>query len=215
MSADYWNIRLKNQISTAAEQAVFADPVKYAAKFVRCGQASANLVARTCSLGGSFDPLGIAYIDLPNENLGEVRTDGFDLSLNYRFSVKSFGQVKLGYDGTYVRGYKFQREKDGEFIDNVGRIVDALPIFRWQHVLSAKWKWWDWSTLLANRYKSGYEDQNNPNARWPELIVGSIQFGISLGPESKSEHYRRHEKYFDKDPHFQIKILPFKQLRSA
>ena len=90
---DFWWIRLENQIDVIAEQAIFADPVKFASKFFRCSQvtpAQRDAVS-TCLNFPNFDP--IAFIDQPTENLGNLNTNGVDINLQFRLPPTSYGQV--------------------------------------------------------------------------------------------------------------------------
>ena len=43
---------------------------------------------------------------------------------------------------------------------NVGRYVDAAPVFRWQHVLGLGWSRGALAAQLNIRHKTGYTDQN-------------------------------------------------------
>jgi len=70
------------------------------------------------------------------------------------------GNFGVTMDGTYVIGYRYQREQGGAFIDTVGRYSDAAPVFRWQHVITATWNSGPWGAILSQRYKSGYVDQD-------------------------------------------------------
>lgn len=166
---DFWMIKIRDQISGVPEQAIFADPVKYASRFVRCSQLPAGPVAGQIDRGDidvclnfpNFDP--IAYIDLPTENLGELRTRGVDLSFAWRSGATAYGNWGFSIDGTYVDEYKYQRERGGEFFKAAGRYSDNAPVFRWQHVASVNWSAGPWAAVLANRYKSGYTDQDGVN----------------------------------------------------
>ncbi len=168
LGIDYWNITVKDLISPLPEQAIFRDPTKYAGKFVRCSQLPAGPgpgINRSdidvCLNFPSFDP--IAFVDNPFENLGKLKTSGIDLSAAWRTGSTPYGNFGLGFDGTYVTEYKYQREKGGTFIDALGRYSDSAPVFRWQHVLSINWRIGPWSTTFAQRYKSGYTDQDESN----------------------------------------------------
>jgi len=172
---DLWSIRIKEQISVLPEQAVFGDPSKYAARFVRCSQIPAGPgpgIDRSdidvCLNFPTFDP--IAFIDTPVENLGELRTRGVDLSFAWRSSATPYGRWGVSIDGTYVDQYKYQRERGGEFFFAAGRYSDNAPVFRWQHVASVNWNAGPWSAVLTNRYKSGYTDQDGVN----EVSVYSV-----------------------------------------
>ena len=161
---DYWNIKIEKLISAYPEQAVFGDPAANASRFFRCSQLAAGPgpgIDRSdvdvCLNFPTFDP--IAFIDTPNANLGDLKTDGFDISLGWRSEATPYGRWGVTLDGTYVRTYKYQREQGGEFIDAAGDYSDNAPVFRWQHVLALNWSTGPWSAVVANRYKDGYTDQ--------------------------------------------------------
>jgi len=164
---DLWTIRVRNLIGGLPEQAVFDDPAKYAARYVRCSQLEAGggtTVSReqldTC-LNTSIDP--IAYIDLPTENLGTLQTSGLDVSMAWQDVQQAWGRISIGLDGTYVHSYRYQRERNGSHIEAAGRYADNAPIFRWQHAFAVNWSLDAWSVTLAQRFKSGYADQAPEN----------------------------------------------------
>jgi iron complex outermembrane receptor protein len=165
---DYWTLQVKNLVSGLPEQELFANPSKYTSRFIRCSQLPAGAGAGirrddidVCLNFPAFDP--IAYVDTPVENLGELRTNGVDLSLAWALPATSMGNFTVGMDGTYISSYKYQREKGGAFIQAAGRYSDNAPVFRWQHVLSLNWKYGPFSTTFAQRFKSGYTDQDGVN----------------------------------------------------
>jgi iron complex outermembrane receptor protein len=166
---DYWNIEIKNMISPLPEQAVFSDPTKYASRFVRCSQIPAtgagasrdDIDACTGYPGIGYDP--IAYIGVPTENLGKMKTNGLDLSAEWRSTPTSVGRFGVRMDGTYVLQYKYQNEKGGEYFDAVGNYSDNAPVIRWQHALAGTWRTDAWAATLINRFKSGYTDQDGVN----------------------------------------------------
>jgi iron complex outermembrane recepter protein len=164
MSVDYWNIQVKNLISTLPEQAIFGDVAKYGTRIRRCSQLNAAEFAAVdaCAFTSpTLDP--IAYIDTPTENLGDMKTSGIDLSVGYRFPATAYGRFGVNLDGTYVLKYEYQREKGGEFIDAAGKYTDNAPVFRWQHALTFSWGAGPWGVTVAQNYKSGYTDQDPSN----------------------------------------------------
>ena len=163
MGLDLWQIKIKNLISGLPEQEIFGNPVKNAAKFVRCSQLSAagRSAADSCENFPSFDP--IAYIDSPTENLGELNTRGVDLNASWRSGASDMGRFGLSIDGTYIISHNYQRENNGVFISAVGRYSDNAPVFRWQHVITASWSNGPWAATLGQRLKSGYTDQDGVN----------------------------------------------------
>jgi iron complex outermembrane receptor protein len=143
LSADYWNIRLKDQIAPLPEQTIFGNYPRYQNLFV-------------------YDPTGtrLDYVLGITDNLGELHTRGLDLSLLYRLPRNPFGNLSLSIDGTYVNKYEYQNERGGPFTQNAGRYADAAPVFRWRHNLLLTLVHGDYAFNLANRYMSHYEDQN-------------------------------------------------------
>ncbi len=141
LAVDYWQINLKDKIAALPEQTIFGNYTKYKALFLR-----------------NPDGSPLAILDL-NDNLGEVKTDGVDLSLNVRFPSTKYGQFNFSMDGTYVHKYDYQVERDGEFKHNVGVYSDDKPVFRWQHNASMNWRMGNWSANVSQSYKTGYTDQ--------------------------------------------------------
>jgi iron complex outermembrane receptor protein len=208
VGVDFWNLRVKHSILALPEQAVFGDPTKYASRFVRCSQISATERAAidTCLNYPNFDP--IAYIDTPTENLGELKVNGIDLSAAFRFGNTPVGKFSVVADGTYVNSYKYQRETGGEFINALGRYSDNAPVFRWQHVITVSWNNGPWGATLAERYKSGYLDQDGVNQvgsydvydaslSWTGIKNLTLTFGI--------------KNLFDRDPPKSVQNTTFQR----
>lgn len=194
LSADYWHIKLKDQISALGEQTIFGNFPKYQDLFV-------------------YDPTGtrLNYVLAITDNLGEVRTRGLDLSLLYRLPKNPFGNVSLSIDGTYVNKYEYQNEPGGPFTQNAGRYADASPVFRWRHNLLLTLQRGDYTFNLANRYMSHYEDQN---AVAPEFYNNVDHYSIW----SLSTTYTGNKQFeltagiknlFDEDPPFTNQVTNF------
>ena len=161
LTADYWNIKLTDQIGAFPEQAIFADPVKYASRFVRCKQLPVAQQANLDRCQNEFtNSNAIAYVITLNDNLGGVKTDGVDLSASYAFNAGTAGNFNVSLNSTWVHSYDYQRTAGDAYIPNVGRYVDSAPVFRWQHVLGLGWSRGPWAAQLNIRHKSGYTDQN-------------------------------------------------------
>ena len=142
VAIDYWNIHLKDKISSLPEQSIYGNYEKYKALFLR-----------------NPDGSPYAILDL-NDNLGEVKTDGIDVSLNARLARGAYGDVSVSLDGTWTRKYDYQNERGGDFIANVGRYADNNPVFRWKHTATLNWRKGNWGATLSQSFKSGYTDQN-------------------------------------------------------
>jgi iron complex outermembrane receptor protein len=143
LSADYWNIKVKDLINPLAEQTIFGNVPKYQNLFVYNAAGNALL-----------------YVLDTTSNLGELRTRGLDLSLLYRMPKNPLGTISVSADGTYVNNYEYQNERGGPFAQNAGRYIGANPIFRWRHNLLVTLTRGDWIVNLSNRYISHYIDQN-------------------------------------------------------
>lgn len=178
-TVDYWNIELSKKIDAFPEQTVFADPVKYASRFVRCNDLSAAASANLsrCDLAGST---AIAYIKTLTDNLGGVKTDGLDLTAAWQ-TMTGLGRLNLNYDGTWVHSYKYQREPGAEFIQNAGLYVDNGPIFRWRHNLIASLSQGDLRYSLGLRYLHGYQDENFVDDKFINRVKAyrTVDVGVS------------------------------------
>ena len=151
LSLDYWNIRMSNMLANLPEQAIFLDPTKYAALFVRNPDGS------------------LSYVKNIVMNLGGQKAAGVDLSAGYALPKTGAGNFKVELDGTYLTQFDNQLEKDSPFASNVGRFglasngtTSSFPIltFRWKHTLKLQWNSGAWGSQLTQNYNSSYQDQN-------------------------------------------------------
>jgi iron complex outermembrane receptor protein len=142
LALDYWDIHLRDKIGALPEQTIFGNFERYRDRFLRFPDGSPN-----------------AILDL-NENLGKVETDGIDVSLTARTPNQSWGGLTFTLDGTWVHSYEYQNEREGEFIQNVGRYADNNVVFRWRHNAALSWRSGPWSATVAHNFKTRYDDQN-------------------------------------------------------
>ena len=142
LALDYWDIHLRDKIGALPEQTIFGNFERYRDRFLRFADGSPN-----------------AILDL-NENLGKVETDGIDVSLTARTPNHSWGGLTFTLDGTWVHSYEYQNEREGEFIQNVGRYADNNVVFRWRHNAALSWRSGAWSATVAHNFKTRYDDQN-------------------------------------------------------
>ena len=140
-TADYFNIEVKDLISSLGEASIFNDPEKYADRFVRDSK-------------GLLDYVNASYI-----NAGGLKTQGFDLSLNYLTPMTSSGRWGFGIDGTYVIDLKYQEEKGQPWENLVGKYEDPA-IVRWKHVANLNWAYEGWKMVFEQEFVRGYHDQN-------------------------------------------------------
>jgi len=151
VSLDYWNIKMTDMLANLPEQVYFLDPVKYASYFVRNADGTIN------------------YIKNTTMNLGGQKAAGVDVSINYTLPRSSYGDFKVGLDGTYLTQFDNQLDKGSPYVSNIGQFglasngtTSSFPIitYRWKHVLRLNWTRGDWGSQLTQNYNSKYTDQN-------------------------------------------------------
>jgi iron complex outermembrane receptor protein len=151
MSFDYWQVNMKDMLANLPEQVYFTNYAQYKDKFVRNADGS------------------LAYIDNTTMNLGGQKAAGVDVSVDYILPKTSFGQFKVGLDGTYLTRFDNQLFNGDAFVSNIGQFGNAsngtlssFPIItpRWKHVLKLSYAYGAWTTQLTQNYQSKYSDQN-------------------------------------------------------
>ena len=165
VSVDFWAYLLQDSVSTLGEQTIFGDPVKYAGLFVRCSQAPA---ARQAAIGACRNPVSgrdaLAYILETNQNLGDTKTEGADITVNWNSGATTYGRFNASLRSSYVRKYEFQVEPDGRWFDPLGnynaQFGSGGPVIRYSQVIRINWDLASWGFSLGNRHTSGYRDQN-------------------------------------------------------
>jgi iron complex outermembrane receptor protein len=155
---DLWALKLDHQISTLSQDDVFADPVKYASVYHRNPNGELSVDGSQCP-----NPATCGYVDLRNQNLGGIITNGLDLSANYRLRSAAYGNFTFASNTTYVHKYDYQNSEGGEWHKNVGVYSGNNPVFRWQSTNNLVWNKNAYSAGLTAHYKSGYVDQDPTN----------------------------------------------------
>jgi iron complex outermembrane receptor protein len=188
LGADVYYIELKNQIGILVDNDVFADPVKYAALYHRNAAGELATDGSQCP-----NPVTCGYVDLRTQNLGNLITNGVDLSATYRYRTPQYGVFNFGMNSTWVHKYDYQNEPGGVWNQNVGTYSGVGPVFRWQSTASLNWNLGQWSAGLTGHYKTGYsepdEDGNDnahtvPSYTTLDTFIGWTQpkgFGITAG----------------------------------
>ncbi|RKR04503.1 iron complex outermembrane receptor protein [Kushneria sinocarnis] len=177
---DFWWVEIENEVSAPTSAYVIAnDP---------------GSIARNDD--GSID-----YIPVQNQNLGKTKTNGVDISANYR-KPTTYGLFTIGYSGTYVDRYDFQESPDSSYVSNVGHYRSGYgTIFRWKHKVTFNWARGQWAAGLINHYQSGYDDYDTEThdevgsyTTWDALASYMFMAGprITLGVKNM----------FDRDPPF-------------
>jgi len=164
-NADLWEIRKYDTIDSFNVATMVANYNLFQEQFIR--DAAGNL----------------AIIDQRWLNAGERITRGVEVGarLNGKFSTGSVWG--LGIDGTRLLEKKSRATKNAEFGESeIGRFLFTGDLgLKWKHSAYATYKYGNWSGMLQNIYRSGYDDQVLP--------------GVASGRVTPSEYQRKVDDY--------------------
>ena len=141
---DYWNIQVRDVISTLGEQIIVASPAKYDGTYI------------TRDEDGN-----ITNILLHKENQGRLKTSGIDIGADLKGSATDVGRFSASINGTLVLQYQRQFGPQESYRSNLGVFLNDQVIQRWRHRLNLDWDFKDVGLTLSNSYSSGYADQNS------------------------------------------------------
>jgi iron complex outermembrane receptor protein len=154
LTADYWSIRMTQQIGTLQDFDVLTDPTTFGAYYHRNPSGDLATDGSQCP-----NPVTCGYIDLRNQNLGDVNTNGVDLSATYKLRTKDYGTFTFADNATWVHKYEYQNFVGDEMHERVGVFSGDGAVFRWQNTLNVNWTQGKFGAGLTAHYKSGYQDQ--------------------------------------------------------
>ena len=184
LGLDFWRIELEQSIGTQNQDDVFGNPVKYASLYHRTAAGNLATDGSQCP-----NPVTCGYVDLRNQNLGGVKTDGIDISATYRLRTAALGNYNFGLNSTYVHKYDYQNEEGGEWLHNVNNYSGTGNVFRWQHTATLGWTKGALGAGLTGHFKSGYMDQDvgddvrnrvGSYTTWDTYGTWNVKQGISL-----------------------------------
>jgi iron complex outermembrane receptor protein len=158
------------------------------------------------------------------ENIGQLRTKGFDFDASYNFGIGNLGEMQLAFTGTLLDSYEVTPQP-GVTYDCAGLYgsvctsgdPNGAPLAEWKHKMSATWNtpWSGLSVTLGWRYidevKRDAED-SNPFLAFLGTATGALPTDARLGSRSYidlSAAMSLGERYtlrvgannlFDKDP---------------
>ena len=144
IALDYWRIEKKDAIGTITADAILANPNdltlynRFISRFHR-------------------SPIGTTlYVDQPLENLGDLRTKGWDIDARLRLQP-DWARVTVGLVGTYVDEYKQQLAPDFDFVNYLGNSFNSGNAYpRWQHALSVDVERGPWLATIEQTYTAGW-----------------------------------------------------------
>jgi iron complex outermembrane receptor protein len=146
LGLDYWRIEKKDAIGTITADAILADPNnltlynQYIARFHRS------------AIGTTL------FVDQPLENLGGLKTAGWDVDAKMRFSP-SWAKVSLSFVGTYISEWKSQLGKEFSFVSYLGNSFNGGNAYpRWTHVASVDLERGPWLGTIEQTYTNGWTE---------------------------------------------------------
>jgi iron complex outermembrane receptor protein len=155
LGADWWSIRMTQQISHLQDFDVLSDPTTFASYYHRNPAGDLATDGSQCP-----NPVTCGYLDLRNQNLGDLNTNGVDLSASYKLRTKDFGTFTFSDNATWVHKYEYQNFVGDVMHQNVGMYSGSGVIFRWQNTANVNWSMGKFGGGLVAHYKSGYLDQD-------------------------------------------------------
>jgi iron complex outermembrane receptor protein len=147
IAIDYWNIEKEDNIGVLSADTILANPDdltlynQFASRFVR------NAAGTTL------------YVDQPAENLGGLKTAGWDLDVRGRFPGMGGGTLGMSFAGTYIMKYELQNSKDGPFTSYVGNSFNGgLQYPRWSHIAAMDYSTGPWIFTLEQTFSMGWTE---------------------------------------------------------
>lgn len=176
VALDYWQIDLKNIITTASTQEIVTrfragDPA-YAGLVVLDG---ANNVDQTKSI---------------NANVGSAKLSGIDVDASARFALGG-GKLDVHLNGTYFIKFD-QSSPSGAVSHKVGTMVepDGTPVLeadgggvvlRWKHKLAGTWSTGPWAFTMIQNYYSGYRTGDRQIDDQPNYVPNTATYDLQVG----------------------------------
>jgi iron complex outermembrane recepter protein len=137
MSVDYWRVNVKGAVSTI--------PVNTLLQNLCYDVSQAPDSNHFCSLIHR-DPTGaITYVELTNQNVQAIRTNGLDMSASYRHAFGPVGRLSIQLDGTQFNRWDLEGAPGGPVTHYAGLLTgpnSATPRYKVTGSLN-----WDWHKL--------------------------------------------------------------------
>jgi len=150
---DYWNIVTKDQISIGSVAGVLANPAGFPAAVI--GRDPSN------NLPGIPNSGTLLYVSTPFQNANTVKTDGIDLDVVWKQSLKEWGTLTTEFQWTHV--FNYSQTLGGTEFKYVGTSGNydvssgsGTPEDRWNLILG--WQQGPWNVTGTVRYVSGYDE---------------------------------------------------------
>ncbi|MFC5740271.1 TonB-dependent receptor plug domain-containing protein [Dyella tabacisoli] len=167
VSLDWYNIRIKNEISSITSNDVLEDCYLRNLQ-ASCGKFSRNAQGQVVNLTHTL------------ANRGSLETEGYDFNLVYRLPKFSFGQFKVSLDTNYV-------SKNNETLGSGVIKYDVGQYSTWRIRSNANldWSYGDFGATWGVRYYSGLKENCTINfAGGPECdLPNYVSPGVGITPK--------------------------------
>jgi outer membrane receptor protein involved in Fe transport len=186
VTIDYWNIKVEDTIgtvppSTALDQCIETGASEYC-----------NLITRDSQ--GTLWLLPEANIVATNVNIGETKTSGWDIGVNYALGLNDWGSLSFAFMGTYLDEFintplPGVSEYDCAGLYGPSNCGTPLPELRtrlrttwatpWNVDLSLNWRFFD---SVDIEYTSNDPDLNDPSsvADWSKTLDSQNYFDLAV-----------------------------------
>ena len=149
---DYWNIKTDDQITIGSVQAVLNNPGGFPA---------AQIGRDTNNLPGIPNSGTVLYVQTPYQNANTVETDGIDLDIVWRQSLKDWGTLTTEFQWTHI--FNYSQTLGGVEYKYAGTngnydvsSAQGTPEDRWNLILG--WQRGPWNVTGTVRFVSGYDE---------------------------------------------------------
>lgn len=166
-SVDWYNIAIDNRITAVSANYIL-------------GQCYVQGVSSFCGLFSRDASGQINDLRRGNANLGQIETEGVDLSWNYRFPATAYGRFTVRNDSTYVTKYAIKSTPTANWVRYEGEW--GTP--RFKSNLNIDWSMGDFGANFGTRYTNGTKttcwssnptapvECSNPTSPWTSGGVG-------------------------------------------
>ncbi|MGI2260843.1 TonB-dependent receptor [Shewanella sp. GXUN23E] len=161
VTLDYWNVEMKDQVTSLTEAQIFAQADTYR-----------DLFTTKRNLATGEDELAIIQASV---NVGKSKNSGIDwnMTLNNDFG---WGELSSYFVGTYMIQSEYTKPGTNEYISSMGRFGDNNSVtFRVISHVGTTLTVGDSQTSLIAKYRSGYQDQ------FQSADLCSVTFDDALG----------------------------------
>lgn len=178
MAANYWNARLKEQITPIALPTLLTHDERFPGRILREPQTAADIAA---GLPGT-----LVALDVRPGNIGALEASGVDVSASMDAETR-FGRLMPTFSVAWMEKFRVIDAPGLPAVDRVGRASILGTIPRWRAVAGMTWSRDGVSVTTNARWVSSYEDFDSAMNRNNGRTVGAqafldIQTALELDP---------------------------------